>query len=211
MTYFDGLLEPNRSLWFEDYNGEKLQIVDPEEEYVAGTPLSYPGKIYYRAEAGESPEEVTNIMVQALFSHLMEASRGQEITITDYRIGQQELTSWEDTVETYINDCWAEYLNQKCEVKEDLLQYAKDWIQKRFYGKSWSWDVGLQEDMWSFYMGGYYRYEGGVPTFEERASWGQLVDGMVSICYGDGIHAGMFIVAKDGDVYCMQSALYWGK
>jgi len=173
MTLFETLLDPDRSGWFAAYNGEKLQVVEPEEEYTAGWPLSYPGKIYYRAEAGESPEDVVKYMTAALLEHLEAVSQKQDMVITDYRLEEQELISWEDIVETYTNNCWMDYLNQFGKVTENLMHYGREWIGKRVSGNDVSMRaVGLQEDMWYFFLRGYYRYNGGIPTFADRASWG---------------------------------------
>jgi len=35
-------------------------------------------------------------------------------------------------------------------------------------------------------------------------------DGMVSLYFGDGMYAGYFVVAREGDVYCMQRLTCWG-
>lgn len=91
MNAFIQLAEEDRSAWFEDYNGEKLQIVEPE--YESTSPASYPGKVYYRADEGETPEEAAKKMVEAMVQRMMEDSQGQEFVITKYRITEQSLTS----------------------------------------------------------------------------------------------------------------------
>ena len=80
MIAFKNLVNADRSLLFEDYNGEELQFVE-EPDYEASTPLSYPGKIYYRPESEQSPEEVAKYMAEALMEHLVNDFPGQEFVI----------------------------------------------------------------------------------------------------------------------------------
>ena len=207
LNVFETLMITDRSVLFADYNGEKLQFID-DPEYEVGTPVAYPGKIYYRADEGQSLEEVVEYMLEALLEHLMNDFQDQEFVITDYRIEEQSLTSWEDIVESNINRCWVDYLEMSRGVMDNLMEYTRSWVEERFSEKS-NLSLGLQDEMWYFGLDGYYRYEGGHPTFEERASWGQLVGGMVSMQYGDGMNSG-FVLVKYGDVYGLQLGYRWG-
>ncbi|MBQ1207843.1 MAG: hypothetical protein IIX65_04885 [Lachnospiraceae bacterium] len=206
MSLFPQLRAEERSVWFKDYNGEKLQIVEPE--YESTSPASYPGKVYYRADAGETPEEVAKIMVEAMVQRMMEDSQGQEFVITKYRITDQHLTSWEDIVANYTNYCWEEYLAAYRGVKDNLLEYAEKWVKESFaYGK---YEAPLSEDMWYFYPSGYYHFEGWyLGTFESYAEMETVVDGMVRFYYQGGNP--QFILVKYGDVYCMQKGTHWGE
>ena len=205
MKVFTQLNTTDRSVWFEEYNGEKLQFVEPE--YESTSPVDYPGKVYYCADEGETPEEVAKIMVEAMVARMMEASQGTDFVITKYRIGKQSLTDWTDIVEGLTDSCWEEYLREHRNVDEEMESYARRWIEERFqYGM---YQVPLGGEMWYFYPSGYYHFEGSyLGTFEDYAETETVVDGMVPFYY-QGSNP-QFILVKQGDVYCMQKGTQWG-
>lgn len=78
-----------RSRWFADYNGEKLQrIASEDEQYMASM---IPDTVYYRADTGEKPEEFVIKMLDAMIEPLMIPSENRSYTIKKYDIREQEL------------------------------------------------------------------------------------------------------------------------
>ena len=89
-------------IWYMDYNGEKLQrIAETQSNYCASC---CPDTIFYRADEGETVEEVVKIMLEALIDPMTEDSETRAFTINEYSLGEQLLIEYENGyILSYVN------------------------------------------------------------------------------------------------------------
>ncbi len=206
MNWMPELAGADRSEWFADYNGEKLQMIKAEKD--GGSALAaFRGTVYYRADQGETVETVAKRMAEAIAESMMLPAEGRGFTITKYLITEQNLLSWDDLVASYTDLCWYSYLREHREVGSDLLDEAAKWVEQR----SFEGEIPLQDEMWYFVPKGYYRYEGyDLVTFETKAQYaGEIVDEMIPLSY-DGMDV-YFLLVKQGDVYRLQKVSCWNE
>ncbi|MBQ8813340.1 MAG: hypothetical protein IJZ85_02430 [Lachnospiraceae bacterium] len=158
----------DKSKWFAGYNGEKLQVINPDK-YAGSSMDAFIGTVFYRADEGETPADVAKRMVEAAAEEMTIPSENRSFTITKYLITEQKL------------------------------------LQPDYFG----------EDIWYFYPAGYFRYDGPggiMGGFEDYAAYADImVDGMLPFYSQGSDGAVAFMLMRDGDVYRMQKAGYWGE
>jgi len=190
----------DRSVWFEEYNGDKIQMTED-------------GVVFFRADEGETAQDAAKRMVETIYESYTEPSDSRTFTVTDYRIVEQKLHSWESMIEGVALDCWERYLRlSRGVIGDDLIAYAESWMTTQSFINQ----IPLEEDVWYFWPRGYYRYEGvaGIEgSFGYMDVWGiaELVDGMKPFYYQGGPGATEYLLMKMGDVYRMQKGYRWGE
>lgn len=80
----------DKSKWFADYNGEKLQVINPDK-YAGCSMDAFIGTVFYRADEGETPADVAKRMVEAAAEAMMIPSENRPFTFTKYLITEQKL------------------------------------------------------------------------------------------------------------------------
>ena len=185
----EAAFDRTRKEWFEAYNGEKLQFIEAD---TFGAGLSgYPGILYYRADEGETPEQVAKRLVEEMMQRVAEISQSKKQPIKEYQIGDQTLYDWQFLVDDLTTGCWEAYLSEFRQVEAHLESFAREWVE-RYIGDQSSF-IPLEEDMWRFYANGTYRLE------EEMIPLSGGIDGGTE-----------FLLMKYGDVYRVQNTGYWG-
>jgi len=80
----------DKSKWFAEYNGEKLQVINPDK-YAGSSMDAFIGTVFYRADEGETPADAVKRMVEAAAEEMMTPSENRAFTITKYLITEQKL------------------------------------------------------------------------------------------------------------------------
>lgn len=211
-SWLGGILAAEKSLWFADYNGETLQILDGEysqnaqwadgeDFYWYESPMYCDDIVYYRPSGEETVDEIAATMMEAIVDRMTEPSDVRPFTITKYRIVEKEITS----TELALRDLWDDYHWRSLQGISD----TGDW--KEFLKEAVTYDgrAPIGEDMWYFIPHGYAAFDGpgllGMTMEDEISFWPEGVkDGMIPFQAQGGNVVFLFILIKDGDVYRLQ-------
>lgn len=177
--------------WFAEYNGEKLQR--------AGSAT------FYRADEGESLEEILKCMVDSWYDDLPRTVGG--CVITDYflDIEEQPIYDSEEMVERATAFAWSWWLNYRESYRDTVSAFV---YQVMALGTNDS--CPLDENTWLIpYLNIYTKYEGTnfLSWDEYVSSQGELMKNgcMPQIREGSGA-AFQYILMKKGNVYRLQKA-----
>lgn len=190
------------SEWYEDYNGDRLQIID--KGYKGSNVQGFQGIVYYQAAEDEMVEGVVVKMLNAVMDTLMTESEDRTFVVTDYYIPEQELTSWDSAVSEAAAACWEEFGEASGNLDE-MNAYIEEWMSDNI--ESLRKIRAVPDDMWYFIPGGYYRFEGfDLGNFHEaEAQQSGEAEGMVGFWnQGSDEGAWMFVLMKYGNVYRLQ-------
>ena len=194
-------LTADPEIWFEAYDGRKLQIICSEEEYTA--PLSCNDIIFYQASQNESLEDVAKYMVERLVAEMTVPAEDRTFVITDYRILSQELND----VEAGLEECWRSYLWETGTTEKTVQEYLWSWLG---YAADEYGFIPVGENMWYFCPNGRFSFDGECADGKTMADLcddpAQVVGGKISFVVEEDPKAVQFILIKDGSVYRMQRA-----
>ncbi len=87
--------------WYKDYNGEKLQRI-PGTEKDNYSPAVCPDIVFYRADAGETMDNIVKAMFNAMMEPLTKKTDARPFTVTKYFLDQQEILIYEGRENTWL-------------------------------------------------------------------------------------------------------------
>lgn len=194
-------LTADRAIWFEAWDGRKLQIIRSEEEY--DTPLSCNDIIFYYASQDETLQDVAKYMVERLVAEMTVPADNRSFVLTDYRILDQTLYDAESSLE----ECWKSYRWETRTSEITMQEYLWSWLG---YAADEYGFIPVGEDMWYFCPNGRFSYDGecadGKTMEELAADPSTVVGGKIDFAVEEDAKAVQFILIKTGSLYRMQRA-----
>ncbi len=212
-SWYGGILNVYRDVWFEDYEGGTLEVLDGYYEtyedqsglginYGYESPMYCDDIVYYRPDGDETIDQIAATMMEAMVDRMTVPSDIRPFTITQYRITEKQVNSMEIT----LQELWQGYrmqtiLHGELETWQDYLKWAVTSDGRAPIG----------EDIWYFIPRGDYAFDGvgllGMTMEDEIQLWPEgYQDGMIPFQAqgGDGVF--LFILMKQGYIYRLQRA-----
>lgn len=169
--------------FFVNYNGEKVQRIISEDGNTY-SPARCNDIIFYRADAGESPEDVLTAMKEAILEPLTVATEERPFTVTSYSVREQ--------TQIYC-------LAPENEIPEESA--VPQWILE------YEWEKTADEVWLLPVLEGYYCFEGtDLVSMDILLESEASRDGMVSFVTQGSEETFLFILMRREDVYRLERA-----